>query len=77
MVDHLSDINASYMCKIRERTSLQGLGWKQTSARERVVQGYLATGAYVKFHSYLLSLCLWGLNRSHPHARCKFCIYLG
>jgi hypothetical protein len=47
------------------------VGYNQTSTWGRVVWGHPATGALVKFHSYPLSLCLWGLNRSYPHARGK------
>jgi hypothetical protein len=55
---------------------LSELGWKGTNnTRERVAWGRLATAAPVGLHSYLLSLCLWGFNRSHPHAQgeCSSC----
>jgi hypothetical protein len=41
----------------------------RASAWETFVGGYLATWASVKFNFGPVSLCLLGLNRSHPHTR--------
>jgi hypothetical protein len=65
------DINS--ICKIKAISIVlkNGVGNKQRNMWKRVVWGCSVTGALMKFHSHVLSFCLLGLNRSHPHAQGK------